>query len=411
MKSAQYSSLGLVMILVAGCGGGSSNDPVDASVPTPPDASPPDAAPPGWAAPVAPWFGCSDTDEMGATVVVAHNKVDHYINPDSNPHPGNHRTVDVQTTFPTGDWQQVFMRVQLECPADGRCDHWDRAAAITLLDDASATTGFELARYMTPYNRGLCFVADVTDLASHLTGTKTIRSFVDTWVSNDDPANGHGWRVSTKFLFRAGTRDTTAYASEVVSVWDNQAEGKLITIGDPAQPIDGVMPKRTVTIPADAKKVKLRYIVTGHGQGGGSNCAEFCQLEYKTSIGAQNVGVIPWRPDCDQNPVSPQDGTWPYARAGWCPGSYAAPRIVDITDKVTPGADADLSFSVVDGNGAPWVNTCRPGNGTDADGDMIKNDNCTGCLAQPNQRNNCDYNYNGHTQPEGRVSVEMLIYR
>ena len=41
----------------------------------------------------------------------------------------------------------------------------------------------------------------------------------------------------------------------------------------------------------------------------------------------------------------------------------------------------------------------------------LKNDTCTGCLAQPNQRNNCDYNYNGHTQPEGRVSVEMLIYR
>jgi hypothetical protein len=409
MKSAQYPSFGLILILVAGCGGGSS-DTVDASVPPPSDAAA-DAAP-AWAPPVGPWYGCSDGDESGATVVVAHDHVDHSHAPGSTG-VDDHRVVDKQATFPAGDWQQVFMKVQLECPADGQCDIWDRAGAITLLDDPSATTGLELARYMTPYHRGFCFVADVTDLASRLTGTKTIRSFIDTWVSNDDPQNGHGWSVTTKFLFRAGTRDASAYASEVVSVWDNQAEGKLITIGDPAQPVDGVMPKKTITIPADAKKVKLRYIVTGHGQGGGSNCAEFCQLQYKTSVGSGSVAVTPWRPDCNQNPVSPQDGTWPYARAGWCPGSYAAPQIVDITDKVTPGTEAEVAFSVVDGSGVEFVNTCRPGNGSnqDMDPNMAQNDFCTGCLAQPNQRNNCDYNYNGHTQPEGRVSVEMLIYR
>jgi hypothetical protein len=417
MKFVQYSSVAFLSLLVAGACGGGGSETTDASVPGSPDAAAPDAAP-AWAAPVAPWFGCSDGDETGATVVVAHDKVEHFINnPPHNP-VIDHRNIDAQVTFPQGSWQQIYMKVELGCPADGKCDVWDRAAAISLLDGATATTGIELARYMTPYHRGFCFVADVTDLASQLSGTKTVRSFVDTWVSNDDNQNGHGWAVTTKFLFRAGTRDTTAYASEIIPLWENQAEGKLITIGDPSQPIDAVMPPRTVTIPADAKKVQLRYIVTGHGQGGQANCAEFCQLQYKTSLGNDSVAVTPWRPDCDVNPVSPQDGTWPYARAGWCPGSYAAPKVVDITSKVTPGTDTVLSFSVVDGNGAEFVNQCRPGNGTDDDGDphhvgvpASLNDHCPNCLAQPNQLNNCDYNYNGHTEPQGRVSVEMLVYK
>ena len=27
-----------------------------------------------------------------------------------------------------------------------------------------------------------------------------------------------------------------------------------------------------------------------------------------------------WRPDCGQNPVYPQAGTWYFPRGGWCPG-------------------------------------------------------------------------------------------
>src|SRR6185436_8467550 len=117
------------------CGGGGSDAP-DASIPGLPDAATPDAAP-AWAAPVAPWFGCSDGDETGATVVLAHDKVDHSHQPGSTG-VADHRQVDVQATFPSGDWQQIFMKVELDCPADGKCDIWDRAAAITLLDDAAA---------------------------------------------------------------------------------------------------------------------------------------------------------------------------------------------------------------------------------------------------------------------------------
>jgi len=399
MKSRRFSNLGFAVCLMLGACGDGEADKTDAAT------NPSDGGQP-FVEPVGPWFACGENDEVGATVVTAHNKVDHYINPDSNPNPGNYRNVDAEVDFPSGDWGRIYMRVELECPADGQCDVWDRAGSISLVEDESETVKkrLELARFMTPYHRGFCFVAELTDLSSRLTGHKKIRSFIDTWVSNDDPNNGHGWRITTKFIFRAGQRDAATYASEIIPLWNNQAEERLITIGDPAQPVAAEMPTRTVTIPADATAVKLRYIVTGHGQGGGDNCAEFCELAYQTKIGSASVSVKPWRDDCNVNPVSPQDGTWPYARAGWCPGSFVAPTIVDITDKATPGTDVALSSAIVDATGQDWVNTCRPGAGDE-------NNHCMGCLSGANAPNNCDYNYNGHTQPEARISAQLLIYR
>jgi hypothetical protein len=407
MKSFwRFSCLGLVAsVLASACGGGGGSGdhpdatvtpPADAAVPTP-DASPLDPPTNPIMTPSGDWHGCSDADETGATVVLAH---DHVHQNNGSP---STRNVDATADFPTGDFAQVFMRVEVTCP-DNFCDIWDRAASISLVEDEGATLKrLELSRWMTAYGKGFCFMADVTDLASHLQGHKTIRSFVDTWVGPNDNQNGHGWEVTTKFIFRAGTRDTDAYASQVIPIWNNQAEERLVRIGDPAMPVAHDVPETTVSIPADAKKVKLRYLITGHGQGGAGNCAEFCQLFYRTRLALANIDVLPWRPNCEQNPVSPQNGTWRYARAGWCPGSFVEPLLVDVTDKVTPGTDTKLSFSIVDETGGEFVNTCRPGAGN-------AQNVCTGCVYNQGA-GNCDDNGNGHTPAEGRMSVEMLIYR
>jgi hypothetical protein len=410
MKSSWLvSGLFVSTLLVASaCGGGGSNESHPDAAVTPPaaDAAPPDAAPlepptDPIQTPFADWHACSDTDEIGATVVLAHDHVNQ-----NNGSPST-RNVDATVQLPTGDWQQVFMRVEVTCP-DNFCDVWDRAASISLIEDEGATKKrLELARWMTAYGKGFCFMADVTDLSSHLSGQKTVRSFVDTWVGPTDNQNGHGWQVTTKFIYRAGTRDTDAYAAEVIPVWNVQPEERLIRIGDPDKPISTDAPDVTVSIPADAKKVALRYLITGHGQGGANNCAEFCTLFYRTRVALSKIDILPWRPNCNVNPLHPQNGTWQYARAGWCPGSFVEPTIVDITDKVTPGTDTKLSFDVVDESGAPFVNTCRTGAGN-------AQNVCTGCVFDGQQSStpgNCEENGNGHTPAEGRVSVEMLIYK
>ncbi len=66
--------------------------------------------------------------------------------------------------------------------------------------------------------------------------------------------------------------------------------------------------------------------------------------------------VNPWRPDCDQNPVSNQLGTWTYARNGWCPGAVALGHTVDITEALTLGGDNELDFSIVLPSGSEYDN-------------------------------------------------------
>lgn len=63
----------------------------------------------------------------------------------------------------------------------------------------------------------------------------------------------------------------------------------------------------------------------------------------------------PWRPDCPQNPVSPQYGTWEYPRNGWCPGAIAVGSLLDITSGVTSGTNT-LDLDVLLANGAVYNN-------------------------------------------------------
>jgi hypothetical protein len=348
--------------------------------------------------PEGPWFACSDADESGATVVPAHVGAHHFWT--GWEEGKNARILDAEADFPAeGSWSKIYLKVKVECPDNG-CDPWDRAAMLALVEgEGEGEQPIELARHMTPYKVGMCFMADVTDFASRLRGKKKIRSFVDTWVGPGSGHGGDGWKITSSFIMQKGQ---SADADELIPLWNNQAEDRLVELGDPMKPIAAEMPERTVKIPADAKSVKLRYIVTGHGQGNAGNCAEFCKLDYVTTLGDMQVKLQPWRDDCPSNPVSVQYGTWMYPRAGWCPGSYVAPVIEDITALVQKGKDLKLNFTVSNVSGEDFVNTCRPMAGDE-------NNACFNCVTPG--ANSCDYNNNGHTPPQARVSVQLLVYR
>ncbi|MBI4509164.1 MAG: hypothetical protein HY698_05985 [Deltaproteobacteria bacterium] len=387
---------------------GSDRSNVDGSVadarPTStPDAGGIDAAEAKVTEPVAPWNRCSDEDTPPhAMTVVAHDRVDQYW---SGWEAGqNRRSVDTQAQFPsTGSWQRVLMRVDLECPADGKCDFWDRGASVSLVEKVGdKEQPIELARYMTPYRVGLCFAFDVTDFSSRLVGTKTVRSFIDTWVGPTH-SQGHGWRVTTKFVFYPGTKDRAAFADEVIPLWNNQAEDRLIDLGDPSKPIDKELPERQVSIPSDAKAVKLRFLVTGHGQGNLANCAEFCRLTHKTTLGESDVALAPWRNDCATNPLTNQSGTWQHDRAGWCPGALVAPEVVDVSAQVKTGSTVAFRHQILDDKGSDYVNSCRPGAGG-------TENLCQGCAFNSN-KGNCDYDWSLHSAPYARFSAQLLVYR
>lgn len=104
----------------------------------------------------------------------------------------------------------------------------------------------------------------------------------------------------------------------------------------------------TIAIPADATKVELYSVISGHGAVSPNNCAEFCKTDHHFYVnGVENVREFDEPGDSfgcmdvtgTEGTVPNQYGTWWYGRNGWCPGKEVPMVAIDITDQVVPGAD------------------------------------------------------------------------
>jgi len=104
---------------------------------------------------------------------------------------------------------------------------------------------------------------------------------------------------------------------------------------------------------------KLKLVSTGHGWGNlnSNNAAEFYEATHHIWInGAQTFEQHNWY-DCNPNPdgCQPQNGTWYYDRAGWCPGAIAQWFDYDLTPNITQGTiDMDYVFY------ENYVDYCHP---------------------------------------------------
>lgn len=111
-----------------------------------------------------------------------------------------------------------------------------------------------------------------------------------------------------------------------------------------------------IDVPANASKVQLAVIISGHGMSAQSNCAEFCNTEHRFFVnGEENLvefdylngpDTTEWcQNDVENGTVPNQYGTWFYARSNWCPGKEVAPIYIDITSQVTPGATNTFEYT------------------------------------------------------------------
>lgn len=298
----------------------------------------------------------------------------------------NQREVDVQVELPEPGftYTAVTLTLRLRCP-DDRCDWWDRKGSIGLVSQPGREDPevWELARFVTPYRVGGVWTLDVTPLQTLLTGRQTLRVYIDTWVGPGH-ANGDGWILDAQLEYVGGVPDLVP--SRVVPLWPRQQ----LTVGDPLNPLEDQLGAATLEVPAEASRVELWSVITGHGQGNLDNCAEFCQLAHGFAIADAPVQRTVWRDDCDQNPVRGQQGTWTLPRAGWCPGDMVQPWIEDITALAAPGSSSEVRYAVAD-----YENSCRP------DAPV-----CTGCALGTG----CDYDGGNHTPPEVQVSAAAVIY-
>ena len=290
----------------------------------------------------------------------------------------NTATVDLPTA---GTYAKITLHVALSCPSKG-CDPYDRVATLGVIQPGGTDAGVEniteIGRYVTPFGVAGAWDIDVTDLRPLLSGTVTIHGLIDTWVGN-----GQGWLLTASLIYVGGI-PTNIPVAVLPLPWGN------FNIGDPTQPISSSLPEQTVTLPSGATHAAVRINATGHGQGNVNNCGEFCSLNHTLLINnLLEKQFAVWRDDCAKNPVSPQNGTWMYDRAGWCPGADVKPITIDLG----PRAGAfQVGYTI-----APYVNTCSPGASCDTS-------TCTLGAS-------CDFDGGLHTTPFIEFSAAVIAYR
>ncbi|GMU61219.1 MAG: hypothetical protein AMXMBFR34_29820 [Myxococcaceae bacterium] len=196
----------------------------------------------------------------------------------------------------------------------------------------------ELARWITPYWREGRWVTDISaQLATLRPGANRLR-----WTANGqwDPRRTD-YVVSLSLRLSNSQRGMRPVAA--LPLW---------TGGNLNAGYDAAHPPRTVDVPADAKKVELVTLLTGHGGVMPSNCAEFCNHEHLFTVNgalhrqsfpeAQQPSTCAMR--VPAGVVPNQHGTWYYGRGGWCPGQDVAPWVVDVTGDVLKGQPNTLTY-------------------------------------------------------------------
>ena len=287
---------------------------------------------------------------------------------------GNNRTIIDTIHFPHSNeaYSDIIMNVSLECPTGG-CDPWDRKAKI---DAMHLNQWFEIGRYVTPYGVECGWQFDVTDYRSILQGQVILRSYIDTWVQP-------GWLVNIDFDFISGTPEH--HFTSIRNVWNYN----YVVYGDTTNPVN--ISTINEYIPNDAEEVNLRMITTGHGQGNTDNAAEFSLKIHDIFLNDELAYMHNfWRGDCEYNDCSPQNGTWQYDRAGFCPGDKVTPQDFGLLDFIYPGETVKLDYILED-----YFNYCSPNNP-----DCVNGATCTLCA----------YNNSGHTEPYYYIGSHLIMH-
>lgn len=231
-----------------------------------------------------------------------------------------------------------------DVPEQGNCGAWDYLAHIRLQDANDEEKYWEMARFITTYHRAGRYIVDATPMLALIQGGKRhIRyNFAPSW--NTQP-------TLTELHFRLTNQGKGHRPTKLVELWNGG--GYNPTYNDNKDDIE-------VEIPASAKRVELRTIITGHG-GDTNNCAEFCDHEHHFTVGTKSFTQE--FPDVGDNlacmkrvaegVIPNQSGTWWFGRGGWCPGQEVDPWIVDVTDEAKPGEKITVKYNATYGGGNP----------------------------------------------------------
>ncbi len=273
----------------------------------------------------------------------------------------NKGSEEVEITLP--DYLGAFENIQgfldITCPSGG-CDPWDRVSGVEIKGHNGEW--YEIIRYITPYGVACNSEIDLTDFSSLLHGKVTMRYYLGT--------QGNGFEYTLDLDYKSGTPD---HAYSVV----NKLWNKTYPFGEPGnlQPV----PMVSSNFPSNTESAKIKLVSTGHGWGENNtlNAAEFFDATHHIDVnGDRTFTQRNWN-DCDPNPdaCQPQNGTWFYDRAGWCPGTIAQWFDYDMSPYI--GGNFDLEYKLMEG----YTDFCNPNNPV-----------CQSGITCPN----CDDGFNPH---------------
>lgn len=216
----------------------------------------------------------------------------------------------------------------------GNCGAWDYLAWLYVYSENDET--IEMARFITSYHRETRWVVDVSPMLVHLRGggkRKFRWEFAPPW--NPQP-------TATRLSLRLSSQGKAVKPAEATFLWSG---------GTFDSKYAEAHPPKEVLVPADAAKIELWAIVTGHGAEAGQ-CAEFCNHQHRFDVNGKTyllahpeAGTLEGCIDEIENGMVPnQGGTWWFGRGGWCPGQQVEPWVVDVTADVKPGEMAKLGY-------------------------------------------------------------------
>jgi len=263
------------------------------------------------------------------------------------------QTMEAELPSFLGAYDQIIATLTVSCPPGG-CGEWDRVAYIEARDKEG--NWVEIIRYVTPYGVACSHSIDLTDYMSILQGKTTFRASC--------PTLDNGYMYTLDFNYRSGT---VPYPySRVAQVWR-----EVFPFGDYAnlQPV----PNFEYNYPDNTEASRLKLVSTGHGWGdlNTGNAAEFYNATHDIYVnGAKKYSQANWS-TCNPNPdaCQPQNGTWYYNRAGWCPGSIAPWFNFSLNDYVATG-NVNLGYKFFES----YVDYCHPNHP-----DCVTGVTCTDC--------------------------------
>ncbi len=259
---------------------------------------------------------------------------------------------------------------------NGNCNTYDHQSYVRVKNYRGEWV--ELCRYITPFGVECVDDIDVTDFTSVLQG------LVEFEYYSEQYSTGEGYNPTAIFEYTKGTPEYPYV--DMQEIWYG-----MYAFGDYSDlcPI----PTRTVEFDPCVEKAKLQITTSGHNwsdTGNGAyntgNAAEFYHAHHNININGATAHVQDLWQTCNPNPAGcqPQNGTWTYNRAGWCPGSMSMVWNYSLDDYLVDG-HVDLLYEF----DPTYVDQCHP--------------NYPDCVSGQNSCPNCDNSSNPILKVSGKV--------